>query len=484
MINVIKIFTIGFLLPFVISFLKLSKLSSEYDIRTIILVLGSFLSFYIGVKCYEKYSEKYKIFDFLLNNNSKNGLNNNYKKVSNKEIKSSSKTKNFKLKKVKIENKIINSISSIINFALENFTTNNVIIAIGIISFISFLIEVAVLRFVPILSFGTPHAYSTFHIFGIHYITTLYFLMPALSILNLDDGTHIVRPYDVGVSLRARSYNKVNKVDLFINNKHIILIFSVVYAVIMSLLLVSRALLIMTVVMAGFAYIMRAHIVRPYSCVGAHIVRPYDAGVRARAKSKKSLLKKYIIPILVFLSFVILYISITVLRSHSVDYLNDIFEMRENTPIYITQPYMYLTQGFENLNYLITHNERLTFGRRTLAPLFSLLRTKKYFPLVTEAPFYQIKLELTSKPIIYDLYYDFYFIGTFIIMFIIGYVAKKIEIKNYKENNIYYNLFYCLICYYLLFSFFQSYLSLLDTWFYLIFTYLLYIISKLKKAKS
>ena len=473
MINVIKIFTIGFLLPFVISFLKLSKLSSEYDIRTIILVLGSFLSFYIGVKC----NEKYKIFDFLVNDN--------YKKVSNKEIKSSSKTKNFKLKKVKIENKVINSISSIINFALENFTTNNVIIAIGIISFISFLIEVAVLRFVPILSFGTPHAYSTFHIFGIHYITTLYFLMPALSILNLDDGAHIVRPYDVRVSIRTRSKKvvKSNVRDKPLSPK-VLLIFSVVYAVIMSLLLVSRALLIMTVVMAGFAYIMRAHIVRPYSCVGAHIVRPYDVGGRARAKSKKSLLKKYIIPILVILSFVILYISITVLRSHSIDYLNDIFEMKENTPIYITQPYMYLTQGFENLNYLITHNERFTFGRRTLAPLFSLLRTKKYFPLVTEAPFYQIKLELTSKPIIYDLYYDFSFIGTFIIMFIIGYVAKKIEIKNYKENNIYYNLFYCLICYYLLFSFFQSYLSLLDTWFYLIFTYLLYIISKLKKAKS
>ena len=510
MINVIKIFTIGFLLPFVISFLKLSKLSSEYDIRTIILVLGSFLSFYIGVKCYEKCSEKYEIFDFLINNKSKNRLNNNYKKISNKEIKSSSKTKNFKLKKVKIENKIINSISSIINFALESFTTNNVIIAIGIISFISFLIEVAVLRFVPILSFGTPHAYSTFHIFGIHYITTLYFLMPALSILNLDDGAHIVRPYDVrvsirtrskkvvksnvranfvspsnvGVSLRARSYNKVNKVDLFINNKHIILIFSVVYAVVMSLLLVSRALLIMTVVVAGFAYIMRAHIVRPYSCVGAHIVRPYDVGVSLRARSKDLWVKKNIIPVIALISFIGLYISITVLRSHSVDYLNDIFEMKENTPIYITQPYMYLTQGFENLNYLITHNERFTFGRRTLAPLFSLLRTKKYFPLVTEAPFYQIKLELTSKPIIYDLYYDFSFIGTFIIMFIIGYLAKKIEIKNYKENNIYYNLFYCLICYYLLFSFFQSYLSLLDTWFYLIFTYLLYIISKLKKAKS
>ena len=404
-INVISLFSIGFILPFGISFLKLSKLSSEYDTRTIILVVGSFLSFYYGVRFSEKWDIGKRFFD------------SSKKNVSNKPKKS-----------------IYDYLVDVYNFIIDNFNARNVIIFIFVISFVSFLIEVAVLRFIPLLSFGTPHAYSTFHIFGIHYITTLYFLMPAIAILNLSDGAHTVRP-------------------------KVLLIFSVVYAIAMSLLLVSRALLIMTVVMAGISYIMRA-------------------------RSKDLWVKKNIIPVICLICFIGLYISITVLRSHSVSYLNDIFEMKENTPIFITQPYMYLTQGFENLNYLVTHNERFTFGRRTLAPLFSLLRTKKYFPLVTEAPFYQIKLELTSKPIIYDLYYDFSMIGTFIIMFIIGYVVKKIEIKNYKENNIYYNLFFGLICYYLLFSFFQSYMSLLDTWFYLIFTYLLYIISTLNKAKK
>lgn len=434
-INVISLFSIGFILPFAISFLKLSKLSSEYDTRTIILVVGSFLSFYYGAR----FSEKWDIGKIFFDSSKKN-LSNKLKKSIN------------------------DYLVDVYNFIIDSFNARNVILFIFVISFVSFLIEVSVLRFIPLFSFGTPHAYSTFHIFGIHYITTLYFLMPAIAVLNLSDGAHTVRPYDVGVSSRARTKKVVNKVDTFINNKHNILVFSIVYAVVMSLLLVSRALLIMTVVMAGLAYVLRARTVRPYE-KGAHIVRPYAA-------------------VIAILCFVGLYISITVLRSHSVSYLNDIFEMKENTPIYITQPYMYLTQGFENLNYLVTHNERFTFGRRTLAPLFSLLRTKKYFPLVTEAPFYQIKLELTSKPIIYDLYYDFSMIGTFIIMFIIGYVVKKIEIKNYKENNIYYNLFFGLICYYLLFSFFQSYMSLLDTWFYLIFTYLLYIISTLNKAKK
>ena len=437
-INVISLFSIGFILPFGISFLKLSKLSTEYDTKTIILVIGSFLSFYYGVKC----SVKLGIGNIFFGNNidkNSNMLDDkkyNAKKV-NHENKNGNKIVNSRSKK-NISNKskkvINNYLVDVYNLFLENFNAINIILGIFVVSFVSFIIEVAVLKFIPLFSFGNPHAYSTFHIFGIHYITTLYFLMPGLAILNLSDRAHTVR-------------------------QKVLLIFSVVYAVVMSLLLVSRALLIMTVVMAGISYIMRA-------------------------RSNNRWGKKYIIPVIILICFIGLYISITVLRSHSVSYLNDIFEMKENTPIFITQPYMYLTQGFENLNYLVTHNERFTFGRRTLAPLFSLLRTKKYFPLVTEAPFYQIKLELTSKPIIYDLYYDFSMIGTFIIMFIIGYVVKKIEIKNYKEDNIYYNLFFCLICYYLLFSFFQSYLSLLDTWFYLIFTYLLYIISSLKKAKK
>ena len=221
-INVISLFSIGFILPFAISFLKLSKLSSEYDTRTIILVVGSFISFYYGAKC----SEKWDIGKIFFDSSKKN--------VSNKSKKS-----------------IYDYLVDVYNFIIDNFNARNVIIFIFVISFVSFLIEVAVLRFIPLFSFGTPHAYSTFHIFGIHYITTLYFLMPALAILNLSDGAHTVRPYDVGVSLRARSYNKVNKVDLFINNKYVILIISIVYAVAMSLLLVSRALLIMTVVMAG-----------------------------------------------------------------------------------------------------------------------------------------------------------------------------------------------------------------------------------------
>lgn len=439
-INVISIFTIGFLLPFIISFLKLSKLSSDYDIRTIILVIGSYLSFYFGAKYVGAHSTTVR----------QNNVG------------------------AAIFRPRAHTVGAAIFRLLNKITCREIIIFIGIISFLSFLIEVAILRFVPLLSLGTPHAYSTFHVFGLHYITTLYFMMPALSILNYYDvrGLH-------SSPVRTGAHSRNNSLDC----SALVLIFvSFAYAILMSLLLVSRALLIMTVVLAGITYLVMIgkKDSSPTKEVGVSSTKSHNRE-RARKKNEK---RKYIIFIFVFVVFVLLYIVITYFRSHSVEYLNGIFEMKENTPIFITQPYMYLTQGFENLNYLVINNERLTFGRRTLNPLFSLLRTKVYFPLVTEAPFYQIKLELTSKPIIYDLYYDFSFLGTCIIMFFIGFITKKIENKAYKENNIYYTLFFSLICYYLLFSFFQSYLSMLDVWFYLIFIYLLYLINSLKKANK
>lgn len=437
-INVISIFTIGFLLPFIISFLKLSKLSSDYDIRTIILVIGSYLSFYFGAKYAGAHSVRpYNVVAAICRPRKQNASPTNKKKEA--------------------------------KYFPYNITCSKIIIFIGIISFVSFLIEFMILKFIPLLSLGTPHAYSTFHVFGLHYITTLYFMMPALAILNYNDS--------IGAASR-----RLKEAKSFRYNKDIILLIcSIIYAVIMSLLLVSRALLIMTVMVAGIAYMVGDRELTPTKnnkkAVGASSTKSHRV-LRARSK------KNYIIFGIVFVVFIALYITITYFRSHSVNYLNEIFEMKENTPIFITQPYMYLTQGFENLNYLVINNERLTFGRRTLNPLFSLLRTKVYFPLVTEAPFYQIKLELTSKPIIYDLYYDFSFLGTCIIMFFIGFITKKIENKAYKENNIYYTLFFSLICYYLLFSFFQSYLSMLDVWFYLIFIYLLYLINSLKKANK
>lgn len=45
-----------------------------------------------------------------------------------------------------------------------------------------------------------------------------------------------------------------------------------------------------------------------------------------------------------FVALIPAYVALTVLRSHSVEYLNGIFEMKNShMPIFITQPYMYIS---------------------------------------------------------------------------------------------------------------------------------------------
>ena len=53
------------------------------------------------------------------------------------------------------------------------------------VSLAGFIIEAAVLGFIPFFVKGVPHAYSTFHITGIHYFTVSCVLVPSLSVLYL-----------------------------------------------------------------------------------------------------------------------------------------------------------------------------------------------------------------------------------------------------------------------------------------------------------
>ena len=47
----------------------------------------------------------------------------------------------------------------------------------------AFLAEALILGFIPFFVRGVPHAYSTFHITGVHYFTVSCVLVPALSVL-------------------------------------------------------------------------------------------------------------------------------------------------------------------------------------------------------------------------------------------------------------------------------------------------------------
>lgn len=398
-INVRGLFALGFIGGFGVSLLKLSSLSARYNVLTFVAVFLAYFGVYLG-SYYENRNKK------LVKNDSKYVIEKSDKKVLPQDI---------------------------------------LIISLFVATFISFVIEVIILKYIPLFTIATPHAYSEFHVFMLHYITTFYSFIPCIALCN-----YYIEPD-----------RKMNKIWL---------VASYVYVVIMALLMVSRSRLILCIILSVFIMI---------------IYRGKD--LRKKAFDRKSLIKV----ILAVILFLALYIVITVARAHDIEYLNGIFDMKnKKMPIFITQPYMYISQNFENLNYMINNIFRFTFGRRVLYPLFTLTFVKKFFPIVLDSPTYVIKEELSTVTIIYDFYYDFGLLGILGFCFLIGYIGAKLENKTYSvlsmglniKNN-YTVVLFSLYCYFMLFSFFQTYFSLTDTWVYIIILLLLSAFVTMKKEK-
>ena len=400
-INVRGLFALGFIGGFGLSLLKLSKLSQDYSILTFIAVYIAYFSLYFGV--------------FLRNR---------------KERKTLTNSQNEKLRRTN-----------------SSFLPQEIlIIVLLVITFVSFIAEAVMLKFIPLFTLATPHAYSTFHVFMIHYITTFYAFIPCFALCN-----YFVEPER--------------------KNSRVFIIVSYAYVVIMALLLVSRSQLILSIVLSLFIIII------------------YKTRKTGKLVFNK---RSMIVTSLLAVMFLVLYLAITISRAHNVEYLNGIFEMKnEKMPIFITQPYMYITHNFENLNYMINNVFRLTFGRRILYPFFTLSFIKKFFPIVVDSPYYIIKEELSTVTIIYDFYYDFGLVGVAVFCFIIGYVGKALEDKAYSivmqdepEKNNYILILFSLYCYFMLFAFFQTYFSLTDTWVYIIILSLMIFIFNMNKSYS
>ena len=60
------------------------------------------------------------------------------------------------------------------------------LVAVTGVSLVAFLLEALVLGYVPLFTVDTPHAYSYFHISGVHYFTVSCVLAPPLFVLYLD----------------------------------------------------------------------------------------------------------------------------------------------------------------------------------------------------------------------------------------------------------------------------------------------------------
>ncbi len=102
-------------------------------------------------------------------------------------------------------------------------------------------------------------------------------------------------------------------------------------------------------------------------------------------------------------------------------YLNAVFEMKNgNMPIFITQPYMYVANNYDNFNCLVEELGSHSWGLKMLAPLWTLSGLKFKFPGLVNFPYFVNKEELTTLTVFYDAYYDFGIIGVLGLSCILG----------------------------------------------------------------
>ena len=294
------------------------------------------------------------------------------------------------------------------------------IAGLAVISVVCFLFEVCVVGFIPLFS-DAPHAYSYFHVSGVHYFTISCILIPAITVV----------------------YHKVS--DRVTPGAGILIAIANVTAFVIPFLCVSRFQLLFAVGFAVVTYIM---------------------------VNKKIRLRTMLI---LMLALIPIYVILTVFRHHDVTYLNSIFEMKwDKMPIFITQPYIYVVNNYENFNCMVVNLTEHTWGMRMLFPFFALTGLKFIFPQLTSFPVFLTKPELTTLTMFYDAYYDFGIAGVFIFAALIGAVARVLVSVVKRSGNPVAYLFYGQIAIYLGLSFFTTWFSNPTTWFWLILTGLMY----------
>ena len=288
------------------------------------------------------------------------------------------------------------------------------VMGICAISWISFFTEAAVLGYVPLFLRGVPHAYSWFHISGLHYFTVSCALIPALAVVwfETDRGASHIRKTAV--------------------------LLAVVSAFVIPVLCVSRSQMILAAMLAGFTLLTLERGEVPVwagGCAGAGLL--------------------------------VLYILLTVARSHSIEYLNGIFEMKYRLPIFISQPYIYISNNYDNLNCLIRDLTAHTFGVRMLYPVWALTGLKFLFPSLVSSPLFLTKEELTTLTLFYDAYYDFGTAGVVLFSTALGAVSFALEGGMREKHSPLLNVFFAQMATYLTLSFFTTWFSNPATWFYL-----------------
>lgn len=293
-------------------------------------------------------------------------------------------------------------------------------ICLAAASAVCFVFEAVKVGFIPLFS-DMPHAYSYFHVSGVHYFTISCILIPAITVLYLKVGCEVDGKHKAALAV-------MNMVALAV-----------------PILCVSRFQLLFAVGFAVVTYIMVNQKIRTRTIL---------------------ILVAVLIPV---------YVVLTIFRHHDVAYLNSIFEMKyEKMPIFITQPYMYIANNYENFNCMVEQLTEHTWGIRMLFPVFALTGIKFVFPFLVSSPVYITKPELTTLTMFYDAYYDFGVVGVFLFALLLGMAAKILGKAVKKTRNPVTYLVYGQMAIYLGLAFFTTWFSNATTWFWLILTGMMY----------
>lgn len=286
-----------------------------------------------------------------------------------------------------------------------------------------FVIEIIRIGYIPVFS-DEPYSYSYFRMSALHYLhycAISCILIPGLTVL----------------------WKKIDSEENKWRNGAIIIANIVAFAV--PFLYVSRFQFLFEIGVAAVIYIL------------------------VNKNMRKSTL------VLLGLVVCAAYVVITLSQKRDAIYLNNVFKMKyTHMPVFLTQPYIYIANNYDNFDCLVKNLPKFSYGLRMLFPFVSLTGLKFVMPNLVPATVYLTSTELTTFTMFYDAYYDFGVIGVFVIALLIGVVAKVIiDIIKKSDNPVVY-LLYGQIAVYLALAFFTTWFSSPATWFWLIITGMIY----------
>ena len=290
-------------------------------------------------------------------------------------------------------------------------------IVLTAISLIAFVFEACILGFIPLFVRGVPHAYSYFHISGVHYFTVSCVLIPAMSVIWF---------------FSHKDSKSICRTKLYVMALCDLIAFAI------PLMCVSRMQFIFAVVFALFTYFVN--------------------------EGRKIPIRYVVIAVAVIVAA---FAALSVARSHDAEYLQSVFEMKIALPVDISRVYIYIANNYDNFNCLVRDLPGYTWGLRILFPVWALTGLKFFVPSLVNFPIYVTKTELTTVTLFYDYFYDFGVAGVFIASLLIGAIAYFIEHYTIDRCDKAAGLVYSQFALYMILAFFTTWFSNPTTWFYL-----------------